>query len=47
MTSVSAGHIILTPIQPVGSERPQRESSWKLRALPTEVSREKERERDI
>ena len=27
MTSVSAGHIILTPIQPVGSERPQRESN--------------------
>ena len=26
MTSVSAGHIILTPSQPVGSGRPQRES---------------------
>ena len=25
MTSVSAGHIILTPTQPVGSGRPQRE----------------------
>ena len=33
MTSVSAGHIILTPTQPVGSGRPQREAmdedSWK------------------
>ena len=27
MTSVSAGHIILTPIQPVGSGRSQRESN--------------------
>ena len=27
MTSVSAGHIILTPIQPVGSGRPPRESN--------------------
>ena len=27
MTSVSAGHIILTPTQPVGSRRPQRESN--------------------
>ena len=27
MTSVSAGHIILTPTQPVGSARPQRESN--------------------
>ena len=27
MTSVSAGHIILTPIQPVGSGRPQQESN--------------------
>ena len=27
MTSVSAGHIILTPTQPVGSGRPQRESN--------------------
>ena len=26
-TSVSAGHIILTPTQPVGSRRPQRESN--------------------
>ena len=45
MTSVSAGHIILTPTQPVGSGRPQ----WELnlgpphqesRALPTELPRE-------
>ena len=39
MTSVSAGHIILTPTQPVGSGRPQRESNPGLphqesRALP-------------
>ena len=27
MTSVSAGHIILTPSQPVGSGRPQREAN--------------------
>ena len=27
MTSVSAGHIILTPTQPVGSGRPQWESN--------------------
>ena len=27
MTSVSAGHTILTPTQPVGSGRPQRESN--------------------
>ena len=27
MTSVSADHIILTPTQPVASERPQRESN--------------------
>ena len=27
MTSVSAGHIIQTPTQPVGSGRPQRESN--------------------
>ena len=42
MTSVSAGHIIviLTPTQPVGSGRPQRESNpgpphQESRALPT------------
>ena len=35
MTSVSAGHIILTPTQPVKSGRPQGESN----ALPTELSR--------
>ena len=41
MTSVSAGHIILTPTQPVGSGRPQRVSNTgppnqESRALPTE-----------
>ena len=44
MTSVSAGHIILTPTQPVGSGRPQRESNLgpphqESRALPTELPR--------
>ena len=44
MTSVSAGHIILTPTQPVGSGRPQRESNpgpshRESRALPTELPR--------
>ena len=42
MSSVSAGHIILTPTQPVGSGRPQRElnpgpSEQESRALPTEL----------
>ena len=42
MTSVSAGHIILTPTQLVGSGRPQWESNpWpphqESRALPTEL----------
>ena len=42
MTSVSAGHIILTPTQPVGSGRPQQESNprpphQESRALPTEL----------
>ena len=42
MTSVSAGHIILTPTQPVGSGRPQRESNpgphhQESRVLPTEL----------
>ena len=42
MTSVSAGHIILTPTQPIGSGRPQRESNpgppdQESRALPTEL----------
>ena len=41
MTSISAGHIILTPTQPVGSGRPQRGSNpgpsdQESRALPTE-----------
>ena len=49
MTSVSAGHIILTPIQTVGSGRPQRESNpvpphQESRALPTELSRPPQRE---
>ena len=52
MTSVSAGHIILTPTQPVGSGRPQRESNpgpphQESCALPTELLgplRERERE---
>ena len=44
MTFVSAGHIILTPTQPVGSGRPQRESNTRpphkeSRALPTELPR--------
>ena len=44
MTSVSAGHIILTSTQPVGSGRPQRESNSRpphqeSRALPTELPR--------
>ena len=42
MTYVSAGHIIATPTQPVGSGRPQRETNpgplyQKSRALPTEL----------
>ena len=42
MTSVSAGHITLTPTQPVGCGRPQRESNpgpphQETRALPTEL----------
>ena len=42
MTSVSAGHIILTPTQPVGSGRPQQESNpgpphQESRVLPTEL----------
>ena len=41
MTSISAGHIILTPTQPVGSGRPQRGSNprppdQESRVLPTE-----------
>ena len=44
MTSVSAGHIILTPTQPVGSGRPQRGSNpgpshKESRALPIELLR--------
>ena len=49
MTSISAGHIILTPTQPVGSGRPQRGSNpgppdQESRALPTELPRPPERE---
>ena len=36
MTSVSAGHMILTPTQPVGSGRPQRESNHE-KALKTGI----------
>ena len=44
MAFVSAGHIILTPTQPVGSGRPQRESNTgpphqESSALPTELPR--------
>ena len=43
MTSVSAGHIILTPTQPGGSGQPQRESNpgphQETRALPTDLPR--------
>ena len=44
MTSISVGHIILTPTQPVGSGRPQRGSDpgppdQESRALPTELPR--------
>ena len=44
MNIVSAGHIILTPTQPVGSGRPQRESNpgpphHESCALPTELPR--------
>ena len=58
MTSVSAGHIILTPTQPVGSGRPQRESNpgppqQESRALPQSYrapremgERERKRERE-
>ena len=44
MTSISAGHIILTPTQPVGNGRPQRESNpgppdQEPRALATALPR--------
>ena len=44
MSSISAGHIILTPTQPVGSGRPQRGSNpgppdQESRAVPTELPR--------
>ena len=49
MTSVSAGHIILTPTKPEGSGRLQRESNagpphQESRALPTELPRPPEGE---
>ena len=58
MTSVSAGHIILTPTPRVGSGRPQRESNpgpphQESRALLTElphppgVDRERQRQTEI
>ena len=52
MTSVSAGHIILTPTQPVGSGRPQRESNpgppdQESRALPTELPRPQVRDESV
>ena len=51
MTSVSAGHIIPTPTQPIGSGRPQRETNpvpphQELRALPTELPRPPEEEEE-
>ena len=51
MTSISVGHIILTPTQPVGSGRPQRGSNLgpsdqESRALPTELPRPREREKE-
>ena len=50
MTSVSAGHVILTPTQPVGSGRPQQESNpgpphQESRALPTELPRPPRKDR--
>ena len=51
MTSVSAGHIILPPTQPIGSGRPQRESNpgpphQESHALPTELLRPPEEEEE-
>ena len=51
MTSISAGHIILTPTQPVGGGRSQRGSNpgppdQESRALPTELPRPRGRERE-
>ena len=51
MTSVSAGHIILTPTQPVGSGLPQWESNpepphQESCALPTELPRPPEEEEE-
>ena len=51
MTSVSAGHIIQTPTQPVGSGRPQRESNpgpphQESRALPQSYRAPREIERE-
>ena len=50
MTFVSAGHIILTPTQPVGSGWPQRDSNpgpphQESRALPTELTRPRQRQK--
>ena len=51
MTSVSAGHIVLTPTKPVGSEQQQRGSNpgspqEEMRALPTEQPRPQEEEEE-
>ena len=51
MTSISAGHIILTPTQPVGNGLPQRESNpgpphQKSRALTTELPHHRKRLRE-
>ena len=48
---MSAGHIIITPTQPVGSWRPQQESNQGLphqesHALPTELPRPPEEEEE-
>ena len=50
MTSASAGHIIPTPTQPVGSGWPQRDSNpgppqQESRALPTELPRPPKKKR--
>ena len=50
MTSISAGHIILTPTQQKGSGRPKRDSTpgpshRESRAVPTELPRPRDIER--
>ena len=46
MTSVSAGHIIQTPTQPVGSGRPQRESNPGVARSTAELPRPPEQEEE-